>query len=134
MNNIPYITIQNFEWVEDQLLNFDLLPTDELISIADNIRAEKGFEDEAVNPNNDVWYNFYLDVDIVKQTVRIWFSCNNGEKDDYANYDISMTDSEKEQFLWKAFRQFAKEMDQELELPMENQSPYHNVDDCKQTM
>lgn len=118
MNNIPYITIQNFEWVEDQLLNFDLLPTDELISIADNIRAEKGFEDEAVNPNNDVWYNFYLDVDIVKQTVMIWFSCNNGEKDDYANYDISMTDSEKEQFLWKAFRQFAKEMDQELELPM----------------
>ena len=134
MNNIPYITIQNFEWVEDQLLNFDLLPTDELISIADNIRAEKGFEDEAVNPNNDVWYNFYLDVDIVKQTVRIWFSCNNGEKDDYANYDIPMTDSEKEQFLWKAFRQFAKEMDQELELPMENQCPYHSVDYCKQTM
>ena len=111
MNNIPYITIQNFEWVEDQLLNFDLLPTDELISIADIIRAEKSFEDEAVNPNNDVWYNFYLDVDIVKQTVRIWFSCNNGEKDDHANYDIPMTDSEKEQFLWKAFRQFAKEMD-----------------------
>lgn len=134
MNNIPYITIQNFEWVEDQLLNFDLLPTDELISIADNIRAEKGFEDEAVNPNNDVWYNFYLDVDIVKQTVRIWFSCNNGEKDDYANYEIPMTDSEKEQFLWKAFRQFAKEMDSELELPMENQCPYHCVDDCKQTM
>lgn len=134
MNNIPYITIQNFEWVEDQLLNFELLPIDELISIADNIRAEKGFEDEAVNPNNDVWYNFYLDVDIVKQTVRIWFSCNNSEKDDYANYDIPMTDSEKEQFLWKAFRQFAKEMDQELELPMENQCPYHCIDDCKQTM
>ena len=111
MNNIDYIVIQNFEWVEDQVLSFEVLPTDELLSIGDDIRNKQGFNDESTNINNDVWYNFYLDVDVVKQTVTMWFTCNNGEKDDYANYDIPLTEKEKEQFIWKAFRQYIKESD-----------------------
>ena len=115
MNNVDYITIQNFEWADDQILSFDLLPTDELLDIADKIREEKGFMDASTNPNNDVWYNFYLDVDVVKQAVTMWFQCNNGEKDDYAQYDIEISEAEREQFIWKAFRQFAKEMDKEVD-------------------
>ena len=115
MNNIKYITIQNFEWVDDSILSFDLLPTDELMGIADEIRELNGCSDMAVNPNNDVWYNFYLDVDVVKQSVTLWFECNNGEKDDYQNYDIGINKTEREQFIWKAFRQFAKEMDSEVD-------------------
>lgn len=115
MNNLNYITIQNFEWVEDQILSFDLLPTDELLDIADKIRERQGFTDTSTNPNNDVWYNFYLDIDMVKQSVTLWFQCNNGEKDDYANYDIEIDETEREQFIWKAFRQFAKEMDSEVD-------------------
>lgn len=115
MNNIKYLTIQNFEWVEDSILSFDLLPTDELIGIADEIRELNGYTDKATNPNNDVWYNFYLDVDVVKQSVTLWFQCNNGKKDDYATYDIEIDETEREQFIWKAFRQFAKEMDSEVD-------------------
>ena len=115
MNNIEYITIQNFEWVEDEILSFDLLPTDELLGIADEIRELNGYTDKTTNPNNDVWYNFYLDVDVVKQSVTLWFQCNNGEKDDYANYDIEIDETERERFIWKAFRQFAKEMDSEVD-------------------
>jgi hypothetical protein len=115
MNNIKYITIQNFEWVDDSILSFELLPTDELIDIADEIRELQGCVDKATNPDNDVWYNFYLDVDVVKQTVILWFQCNNGEKDDYQNYDIEIDEMEREQFIWKAFRQFAKEMDSEVD-------------------
>ena len=99
MNNIDYIVIQNFEWVEDQVLSFEILPTDELLSIGDDIRSKQGFNDESTNINNDVWYNFCLDVDVIKQTVTMWFTCNNGEKDDYANYDIPLTEKEKEQFI-----------------------------------
>ena len=115
MNNLNYITIQNFEWVEDQILSFDLLPTDELLDIADKIRELQGFADASTDPNNDVWYNFYLDVDMVKQNVTLWFQCNNGKKDDYATYDIEIDETEREQFIWKAFRQFAKEMDSEVD-------------------
>lgn len=105
LNNI---IIQNFEWVDDRILSFDLLPTDELIGIADGIRESKGYKDKTMDPGSDVWYEFYLDVDIVQQTVTMWFQCNNGDKDDYANYDIEINETEKEQFVWKAFRQFAK--------------------------
>lgn len=50
----------------------------------------------------------------MKETVTLWFSCNNGEKDDYANYDIGLEDNEITMLIWKAFRQFAKEMEVEI--------------------
>lgn len=109
------LIIQNFEWVENQILSFDIQPTDELIQIADDIRSINDCKDLCSDPTNDVWYNFYLDVDIVKETVTMWFSCNNGEKDDYANYDIGLEDNGVTMFIWKAFRQFAKEMDNGVE-------------------
>ena len=115
MNNLSYIVIQNFEWVEDSILSFELLPTDELLDIADKIRETQGYTDMSISSDNEVWYNFYLDVDVVKQSVTMWFQCNNGEKDDYANYDIDINEADKEQFIWKAFRQFAKEMDSEVD-------------------
>ena len=114
MNKLDYIDIQNFEWVEENILSFELLPTDELLDIADKIREEKGFTDAATNPENDVWYNYYLDVNVVNETVTMWFTCNNGENDDYANYDIELSEKEKEHFIWKAFRQYAKEMDEQV--------------------
>ena len=107
--------ISNFEWVEDQILSFDLQPTNELLRIADGIRKEKGYTDMVTDDDTDVWYNYYLDVDVVKETVTMWFSCNNGEKDDYANYTIDLSEEEIKMFIWKAFRQFAKEMDECVE-------------------
>ena len=113
--NMKDVEIKNFEWVEDQILSFELLPNDELIRTADKIRAAKGYTDIVCDNTNDVWYNFYLDVDVVAQTITLWFECNNGEKDDYANYDIWLTENEIHEFIWKAFRQFAKEMDSEVD-------------------
>ncbi len=104
--------ISNFEWVDGQILSFEVYPNDEMLKISDEIRASKGFEDLVRDSTNDVWYNYYLDVDIVKETVILWFSCNNGEKDDYANYTIDLSEEEIKMFIWKAFRQFAKEMDE----------------------
>ena len=109
------VTIQNFEWVESEILSFDLWPTDELIQLGDKIRESHGFIDKTADATNDVWYNFYLDVDVVKQTVTMWFQCNNGEEDNYANYDIELSSDEIRMLTWKAFRQFAREMDSEVD-------------------
>lgn len=110
------VIIQNFEWVDGQILSFDLQPTDELLKLADDIRELNGCADKATDSSNDVWYNYYLDVDLVQEIVTVWFQCNNGEKDDYAQYDIELDADEVKMFTWKAFRQFAMEMDEEVEL------------------
>lgn len=105
------LMLQNYEWVENDVLNFDVLPTDELVHIVDEIRELNDCNDMAVNPNNGVWYSFYLDVHLKQRKVVLWASCNNGEKDDYAEYGIELTDEERQMLLWKAFRQYAKEVE-----------------------
>lgn len=113
--HVENMVIQNFEWVEDEILSFEIQSTDELVDLADEIRELNGCTDRASSNDNDVWYNFTLNVNVVQEKVILWFTCNNGDKDDYANYDIEITDEEKIKFVWKAFRQFAKEMDSEVD-------------------
>lgn len=109
MNNLEYITIKDHVWNDDNKMSFEVEPTDEMISIADRIREEKGFTDKATDINNDVWYNYYLEVNLKDETVEMWFTCNNGEKDDYAGYEIVMDELETKHFLWKAFKQYILE-------------------------
>ena len=110
--DINKIIVQNYEWADETLLSFEVLPTDELISVVDKVRELNGCKDMATEKDNDVWYNFWLDVDVEKETLDLWASCNNGEKDHYAQYDIWLSENEKKMLLWKAFRQFTKEVEE----------------------
>ena len=103
------INIKNYEWIEENLINFEIEDTNELIKIADNIRRKKGNKDLVKKINNDVWYNFYLDVDLKKKKIRIWFSANNSIKDDYASYEIKLTKETQNKLLWKAFQKYIEE-------------------------
>lgn len=109
MNNLEYITIKDHVWHGDKRISFEVEPTDEMISIADRIREGKGYTDKATDINNDVWYNYYLIVDFEKETIEMTVTCNNGEYDDFAEYEIALSEIEYKHFLWKAFKQYIKE-------------------------
>lgn len=83
--------------------NFEVAASDTLIDMADQIRKDKGYTDLVSDLDNDVWYNFYLE--FTDEDIRLTFTCNNGEKDDWATYQFPMTDYEK-LCMWKRLPRF----------------------------
>lgn len=114
LHNVRYadLELQNLEWIDENVLNFEIVATDELIHLGDKIRRGNGNFDMASDISNEVWYNFYLDLDIEKEDIKIWFSCNNGEKDDYDQYEIDIPEGAKKIMLWKALRQYVKDVEE----------------------
>ena len=77
--------------------SFELEATDELIEITNDIRKSKGYTDLVkANNNNDVYYNFHLIFDMNIDYISIQAVCNHGERDDYYEYEIPITQTEKE--------------------------------------
>lgn len=83
--------------------DFEVAASGCLISMADQIRKEKGYTDLASDSDNEVWYNFYLA--FTGEDIQLTFTCNNGEKDDWATYQIPMADYEK-LCMWKRLPRF----------------------------
>lgn len=81
-----------------------------LISMADAIRKKAGYTDLASQMNNEVYYNFYLYFDAEKMAIRLYFVTNCSEKDDYADYDLPITNKEKEMLLYKIIKTQLKEI------------------------
>lgn len=82
--------------------NIVLCTTDELISITNEIRKNKGYTDlVGTKYKNDVYYNFYLLFNTKKKSIKIEAVCNYGEKDDKACYELPITKEEKENIMWK---------------------------------
>lgn len=57
----------------------------------------------ASDSDNEVWYNFYLA--FTGEDIQLTFTCNNGEKDDWATYQLPMADYEK-LCMWKRLPRF----------------------------
>lgn len=83
--------------------DFEVAASGCLISMADQIRKEKGYTDLASDSDNEVWYNFYLA--FTDEDIQLTFTCNNGEKDDWVTYQLPMTDYEK-LCMWKRLPRF----------------------------
>lgn len=76
--------------------DFILETTGELMNLANSIRRKAGMTDiVTAEADNGVWYNFYLVIDVKKQTGEIWFTSNNSEKDDWKEYRIPVSDTER---------------------------------------
>lgn len=82
--------------------NIDLIATEELIEITNTIREEKGYADlVSTKLDNDVYYNFYLCFNAQQKTVEIQATCNHGAEDDYASYELPMTQEEKVNIMYQ---------------------------------
>lgn len=91
--------------------NIALSATDELIDIVNEIRRVQGNVDLVTeDDDNDVYYNFYLGYDTAKREVSLEASCNHGEKDDFACYNLPMTDAEKESILYQTIGMLSAEL------------------------
>ena len=78
-------------------VDYDLVITDNLIKLADEIRVAKGYEPLWNNWNSDGWYSFYVwveDVDGGRLHSSIYCTANNTTDDDYAEYYIDYTEEE----------------------------------------
>jgi hypothetical protein len=80
-------------WKEDididgQTINYVLTPCDNDIRFVDRIRKELGYTDLASSTDNDVYYNFYLEINLATDERVVKVIVNNGEKDDYAEYEF----------------------------------------------
>lgn len=79
-----------------------LIETDELMDLTNAIRKECGYMDLVdSNCDNEVYYDFYLVFNLKKKIISIHAVCNYGEKDDKTDYELPMTEEEKENVLWK---------------------------------
>lgn len=97
---------------EEQDGSVSFLTSDEpdLINCLNNIRRSRGFIDTICeDADNEVYYDFYLEVNYRNHNVTMTGICKNAEKDDYADYDIPLSDADKKILLWKSFEAVCKE-------------------------
>lgn len=85
-------------------ISFDVLITDSLIEEMEKLRKEAGNTD-FVTQDNEVYYNFYLEIDICKKIIQLTGVCNHGEKDDYQEYILPLTDKEQKDLLFLAIKE-----------------------------
>lgn len=81
--------------------NIILSSSDELISITNNIRKEKGFTDMAGEPDSEVYYNFYLEFNAAEKYLKLAAVCEGGEQDDCAIYELPMSNGEQRNVMWQ---------------------------------
>ena len=89
--------------------SFYIPSTDELIDLTDNIRKRLGYTDlVGSGDDNDVYYNFYLIFDTLKEKVKLQASCNHGKEDDWLSYDIQLFPEEEKMLTFKVIEALAK--------------------------
>lgn len=93
-------------------VNLQIQSTNEMIEITDNIRKEKGYKDlVGTADDNEVYYNFYLDCHQEDRKIKIFAVCHHGEHDDYAEYELPITEEERENILFQLIKELVKEID-----------------------
>ena len=80
--------------------SFEVDVTEELITVANQIRKRAGFTDFP-SGDNDIYYNFYLAFACEKEEIVLRFSVNHSEHDDYYVYEINLLPEEKTMLLFK---------------------------------
>ena len=104
------IILQDWEFDTEAIVSFDVVTTDELVDAVEKQRKEKGYTD-SVYDDNEVYYNFYLQIDFSKKSLKLFSICNHGEHDDYAEYNLPLTDEEERLILFNAIETL---MDEQL--------------------
>lgn len=105
------IILQNWEFDTENIVSFEVVTADELVDAVEKQRKEKGYTD-SIYDDNEVYYNFYLQIDFSKKSLSLSAICNNGEHDDYAEYRLLLTDEEERLLLFNAVESL---MDEQLE-------------------
>lgn len=105
-----------FEYCEIDygILSLNIVATDELVDIVNNIREENGNTDLVeIEDDNEVYYNFYLMCYPDERKISIFAICNNGEKDDFFDYLLPMTNEERENLLFQVTKELSNIIDNE---------------------
>lgn len=86
--------------IESGHANFGLDGTGGLIEAANSIREAEGMTDLLdLDPDNPVFYTFFLDADAEKGIVSLSFTANETELDDYENYNIPISDEKSKELF-----------------------------------
>lgn len=105
------IILQDWEFDTENIVSFDVVTADELVDAVEKQRKEKGYTD-SVYDDNEVYYNFYLQIDFSKKSLSLFAICNHGEHDDYAEYQLLLTDEEERALLFNVVENL---MDEQLD-------------------
>lgn len=105
------IVLQDWEFDTENIVSFDVVIADELVDAVEKQRKEKGYTD-SVYDDNEVYYNIYLQIDFSEKSLKLSAVCNHGEHDDYAEYQLPLTDEEERLILFNAIETL---MDEQLE-------------------
>lgn len=105
------IILQDWEFDTENIVSFDVVTTDELVDAVEKQRKEKGYTD-SVYDDNEVYYNLYLQIDFSKKSLSLFAICNHGEHDDYAEYQLPLTDEEERALLFNVVENL---MDEQLD-------------------
>ena len=86
---------EDFEFEGSNVNYYIEIVNDNPINLVDKYRENLGFDDGA-GDNNDVYYNFYLDFDLVNKVGKVSVVVNHSLCDDYAEYtfDVELTNEE----------------------------------------
>lgn len=105
------IILQDWEFDTENIVSFDVVTADELVDAVEKQRKEKGYTD-SVYDDNEVYYNFYLQIDFSEKSLKLFAVCNHGEHDDYAEYQLPLTDEEERTLLFNVVENL---MDEQLD-------------------
>ena len=105
------IILQDWEFDTENIASFDVVTADELVDAVEKQRKEKGYTD-SVYDDNEVYYNFYLQIDFSEKSLKLFAVCNHGEHDDYAEYQLPLTDEEERTLLFNVVENL---MDEQLD-------------------
>lgn len=95
------IILQDWEFDTETIVSFDVVTTDELVDAVERQRKEKGCTD-SVYDDNEVYFNLYLEINFSKKTLNLCAICQNGEHDDYAEYQLPLSNEEERTLLFNA--------------------------------
>ena len=101
VHDISYVDMPDERFIGTFIVD----PTDELIEIVDMIRQEKGYKDMSYM-ENDVYYNFYLDLDPKNMKIELYAACQHGIEDDELVYHIELNAIEEISLLYKVIGKF----------------------------
>lgn len=116
--NHCYLTLNGFkiDWnedidVNDNSVNYVLISNDDNIKFIDNFRKLNGHTDMAISTDNDVYYNFYLELNLKARKHTIKVVVNNSEQDDFKEYEFNchIGNSHYEEILEKTLLKVLKD-------------------------
>lgn len=112
LENLEELEIHDLMFDTEDELSFVVSTTDTLIAEVNQARQAKGYTDlVGADYENDVYYSFYLTVNMKSQKIELFASVAHGEKDDYAEYNIELPKNNEVLLflLWKVLADIVRE-------------------------